>query len=87
MLEEIDSVQDIKSCLPTLLILLVTILITFTIIPYVFSTVFKYVFKRLKTILCYVFPRQMEAANRLEEVRERLQLAEGDPIPRAVLDG
>ena len=29
----------------------------------------------------------MEAANRLDEIRERLHLDEDDPIPRAVLEG
>ena len=31
--------------------------------------------------------RQMEAANRLDEIRDTLNLSETDPIPQIVLDG
>ena len=54
-----------------------------------FSTVFKYVFqcsKVIKSIFFAVF-RQMEAANRLDEIRDTLNLSETDPIPQIVLDG
>jgi hypothetical protein len=34
-----------------------------------------------------VISRQMEAANRLDEIRDTLNLSETDPIPQIVLDG
>ena len=70
------------------MILFLTIVITFTIIPYVFSTVFKYVFQIFLTPLnLMIINRQMEAANRLDDIREMLNLTESDPIPQVVLGG
>ena len=49
----IAFLQEIRSCLPTLLILLFTLAVALTVIPYAFATVF----------------RQMEAAARLSNTR------------------
>ena len=49
----IAFLQEIRSCLPTLLILLFTLAVALTVIPYAFATVF----------------RQMEAAARLANTR------------------
>ena len=45
-------VQDVRTCLPTIVILLVTLVITVTVIPYAFSTVFKLVIPGL--MLCQI---------------------------------
>ena len=34
-----------------------------------------------------IIPRQMEAASRLDDIREMLNLTETDPIPAVVLGG
>ena len=73
--------QDIRSCLPTVLVLLLTLLVSVTLIPHVFSSVVKSVLSVLSLTITLLHVRQIRDSAALSDLRELHNLTDDQRIP------